>query len=64
MGHHLFSLRGVHELCINREGSALQLKRWSQSERCGKPWALLCFLTWEGMYAWIRNGPSPRLGLT
>ncbi|KAK4648740.1 uncharacterized protein QC761_114240 [Podospora bellae-mahoneyi] len=25
-----FSLFGAHELCINREGSALQLKRWSR----------------------------------
>ena len=44
-----FSLRGVHELCIGREGSALQLKRWSRSDQCSKLWAALYFLTWEGM---------------
>lgn len=49
MGTSLLSLRGAHELCISREGSALQLKRWSQSERCSKLWAALFFLTWEGM---------------
>lgn len=43
-----FSLRGAHELVINREGSALQLKRWSQSEKRSKPWAVLFFQTWEG----------------
>lgn len=47
-GNPWFSLRGAHELCINREGSALQLKRWSQSEHCSKLWAVLFFLTWEG----------------
>ncbi|KAK3330280.1 hypothetical protein B0H66DRAFT_611683 [Apodospora peruviana] len=44
-----FSLRGAHELCIGREGSALQLKRWSLSEQCSKLWAALYFLTWEEM---------------
>ncbi|KAK0737718.1 hypothetical protein B0T21DRAFT_286197 [Apiosordaria backusii] len=44
-----FSLFGAHELCINREGSALQLKRWSRSEQCSKLWAALYFLTWEEM---------------
>lgn len=47
-GNPWFSLRGAHELCISREGSALQLKRWSQSEHCSKLWAVLFFLTWEG----------------
>jgi hypothetical protein len=42
-----FSLRGVHELCINRDGSALRLKRWSQTGQCVKLWAILCFVTWE-----------------
>jgi hypothetical protein len=45
----LYSLRGAHELCISREGSALQLKRWSRSEQCSKLWAVLSFLTWEEM---------------
>ncbi|KAJ9138539.1 hypothetical protein NKR19_g7821 [Coniochaeta hoffmannii] len=48
-GNPWFSLRGAHELCINREGSALQLKRWSRSEQCSKLWAVLFFLTWEEM---------------
>lgn len=48
-GHPWFSLRGAHELCIGREGSAVQLKRWSRSERCSKLWAVLFFLTWEEM---------------
>jgi len=50
-GNPWFSLRGAHELCINREGSALQLKRWSRSEQCSKLWAVLFFLTWEGNFA-------------
>ncbi|KXX81676.1 hypothetical protein MMYC01_201044 [Madurella mycetomatis] len=44
-----FSLLGAHELCIEREGSALQLKRWSHSEQCSKLWAALYFITWEEM---------------
>lgn len=47
-GNPWFSLLGAHELCIGREGSALQLKRWSRSEQCSKLWAALYFLTWEG----------------
>lgn len=48
-GNPWFSLRGAHELCISREGSALQLKRWSRSEQCSKLWAALYFMTWEEM---------------
>ncbi|ESA43993.1 uncharacterized protein NCU09994 [Neurospora crassa OR74A] len=44
-----FSSHGVHELCIGREGSALQLKRWSRSEQCSKLWAAFYFITWEEM---------------
>lgn len=44
-----FSLRGAHELVISREGSALQLKRWSHTEQCSKLWAVLYFQTWEEM---------------
>ncbi|CAK7210508.1 hypothetical protein SCUCBS95973_000807 [Sporothrix curviconia] len=43
----LFSVRGVHELCIERDGNCLVIKRWSYSERCAKMWAVLYFLTWE-----------------
>ncbi|OAQ84239.1 hypothetical protein VFPBJ_03007 [Purpureocillium lilacinum] len=42
-----FALRGVHELCIERNGSCLQFKRWSRSEKRSKTWAVLCFMTWE-----------------
>ncbi|CAK7198384.1 hypothetical protein SEUCBS139899_001045 [Sporothrix eucalyptigena] len=42
-----FSMRGVHEVCIERDGSCLVLKRWSYAERCPKLWAVLYFLTWE-----------------
>ncbi|KAK3394626.1 hypothetical protein B0H63DRAFT_506302 [Podospora didyma] len=48
-GNPWFSMYGVHELCIGREGSALQLKRWSRSEQASKLWAALYFLTWEEM---------------
>ncbi|EQL01705.1 hypothetical protein OCS_02581 [Ophiocordyceps sinensis CO18] len=42
-----FSVRGVHELCIQREDNSLQFKRWSRSEGQSKVWAVLCFMTWE-----------------
>ncbi|KAL0936414.1 uncharacterized protein CTRU02_208629 [Colletotrichum truncatum] len=42
-----FTLRGTHELVIHREGSALQLNRWSQVDNVPKLWAALCFKTWE-----------------
>lgn len=45
-----FSMYGVHNLCVERDGSCLVLKRWSYTERCAKMWALLYFLTWEGMF--------------
>ncbi|EFW98664.1 hypothetical protein CMQ_4516 [Grosmannia clavigera kw1407] len=45
----LMSVRGIHELCISRDGSCLVLKRWSQSEGCSKLWAVLYFITWEEM---------------
>ncbi|KAL2269899.1 hypothetical protein VTJ83DRAFT_2083 [Remersonia thermophila] len=44
-----YSMFGAHELVIEREGSALQLKRWSKTEQCSKLWAVLYFLTWEEM---------------
>lgn len=62
-GNPWFSLRGAHELCISREGSALQLKRWSRSEHCSKLWAVLFFLTWEGNFACTRL-PITALWLT
>lgn len=70
MGGPWFALRGAHELCINREGSCLQLQRWSPTEGCAKLWASLCFMTWEGRQLstscwhwaweliWYRNGSS------
>lgn len=45
-----FTLRGTHELVIHREGSALQLNRWSQVDNVPKLWAALCFKTWEGKH--------------
>ncbi|PNY23355.1 Uncharacterized protein TCAP_06694 [Tolypocladium capitatum] len=52
-----FSVRGAHELCIERDGSSLQLKRWSRMERRSKTWAVLHFMTWEA-----RNKLTVRLG--
>jgi len=40
--------RGAHELVISREGSALELKRWSSRSQTSKLWAVLYFITWEG----------------
>lgn len=48
MGSPWFSLRGAHELCVERDGSSLQFWRWSPNENCAKLWANLCFMTWEG----------------
>lgn len=48
-----FSMYGVHNLCIERDGSCLVLKRWSYTERCAKMWALLYFLTWEGTFSFF-----------
>lgn len=45
-----FSLRGAHELCVERESSTLQFWRWSTTEGCAKLWASLCFMTWEGKH--------------
>lgn len=42
-----YALRGAHELCIEREGSSLHLRRWSKNENCSKLWATLFFRTWE-----------------
>jgi hypothetical protein len=52
-----FSMRGFHELCIEREGSSLILKRWSRTAHTSKNWAILNFKTWEGLYmrAWTRH---------
>lgn len=52
MGGPWFSLRGVHELCIQRENDSIQFKRWSRSENCSKLWATLRFQTWEGTPAY------------
>ncbi|KAH6898528.1 hypothetical protein B0T10DRAFT_555837 [Thelonectria olida] len=49
LGTPWFSLRGAHELCVEREGSCLQFWRWSTTEGCAKLWASLCFMTWEEM---------------
>ncbi|KAG7136755.1 hypothetical protein HYQ45_005774 [Verticillium longisporum] len=44
-----YALRGAHELCISREGGALQLRRWSATAQCARAWATLVFKTWEEM---------------
>ncbi|KAK7415488.1 hypothetical protein QQX98_005841 [Neonectria punicea] len=49
MGSPWFSLRGAHELCIDRSGSSLQFWRWSASEGRAKLWASLSLMTWEEM---------------
>jgi hypothetical protein len=48
MGTPWFSLRGAHELVVERNGSCLQFWQWSANDQCTKKWASLCFLTWEG----------------
>uniref|UniRef100_A0A0L0NNJ7 Uncharacterized protein n=1 Tax=Tolypocladium ophioglossoides (strain CBS 100239) TaxID=1163406 RepID=A0A0L0NNJ7_TOLOC len=65
-----FSVRGAHELCIERDGSSLQFKRWSRTERRSKTWAVLHFMTWEELVLMhstflslkARNGLTVRLG--
>lgn len=52
-GQEWFSLRGVHELTIQRSQNAVQLRRWSQSEKRAKSWAALYFMTWEGMTTFL-----------
>ncbi|KAJ3536342.1 hypothetical protein NM208_g6767 [Fusarium decemcellulare] len=42
-----YSVRGCHEICVDRDGSCLQLWRWSTIEQCAKLWARLCFTAWE-----------------
>lgn len=45
----VYSSKAVHQLCISREGSALILKRWSQTKNISVKWAQLHFTTWEEM---------------
>ncbi|PKS10506.1 hypothetical protein jhhlp_002258 [Lomentospora prolificans] len=49
MGSQWVSVRGVHELCILRNHSAVELRRWSRTEGAAKLWASLYFITWEEM---------------
>ncbi|CAI4216678.1 unnamed protein product [Parascedosporium putredinis] len=51
MGSQWFSTRGVHELCIQRNQGAVELRRWSRSEGVAKLWATLHFITWEALKA-------------
>jgi hypothetical protein len=46
-GQQYFSSLGVHQLVITREGSSLELSRWSDSKRRVVPWAVLFFSTLE-----------------
>jgi len=47
--------RGAHELVISRDGSALELKRWSSNSQTSKLWAVLYFITWEGQASYTRR---------
>jgi hypothetical protein len=47
MGGPWYSKQGAHELCIDRDHSAIRLRRWSKTENCAKLWAVLHFMTWE-----------------
>lgn len=38
---------GVHQLAITQEGSALQLRRWSNITGPSELWAELYFTSWE-----------------
>ncbi|CAK7268241.1 hypothetical protein SEPCBS119000_002960 [Sporothrix epigloea] len=44
-----FSVRGIHDLCIERDGSSLVIKRSSPANRSGKLWAVLSFRSWEDL---------------
>jgi hypothetical protein len=43
----MLSCYGVHELCIRRKGSALQLRQWSNNRADSTVWLALFFKTWE-----------------
>lgn len=45
----MLSCYGVHELCVRRKGSALQLRRWSNNRAYSTVWLALFFKTWEKM---------------
>ncbi|KAH8652804.1 hypothetical protein BGZ60DRAFT_533663 [Tricladium varicosporioides] len=45
----MYSCFGVHELCIRRNGSSLQFRRWSSGRAHSALWAALFFKTWERM---------------
>lgn len=49
MGSQWVSIRGVHELCIQRNHNVVELRRWSRTEGVAKLWASLSFITWEEM---------------
>lgn len=42
-----YSLRGAHEIIIDRDGSNLLFRQWSPAENRSKLWATLCFMSWE-----------------
>lgn len=60
-GHQWFSARPVGELLIQRNRSAVELRRWSHSEEVSKLWASFYFITWEGMTDF---GITPRRSVT
>lgn len=60
----LFSIRGFHELCIERDGSCLVMKYQGPSKLFDRTWTVLCFRTYEGknlIVFWLqfaRNWPN------
>lgn len=49
MGSQWCSTKGTNEICIKRNRSAIELRRWSRKEGTAKLWAKLYFVTWEEM---------------
>ncbi|KIN01859.1 hypothetical protein OIDMADRAFT_120606 [Oidiodendron maius Zn] len=49
----MLSCYGVHELCVRRKGSALQLRRWSNNRAYSTVWLALFFKTWESYISFL-----------
>ena len=49
LGSQWFCTKGTNEICIKRNRSAIELRRWSHHEGTAKLWAKLYFVTWEEM---------------
>ena len=44
----MYTLQGLHALCISRNRNAIELRRWDQAARSSMLWVRLLFDTWEG----------------